>query len=121
MVGTRSARARLSCVFRALRKLQVAMASPPVLRLDTGKRPAVMRRSSSLPAPVKLPDVTAELQDGPALRARFAELEKSPIFRWLLQFGGFKERLLADDLFLAKVAMECGVGVFTKVLSFFLL
>ncbi|KAG1365450.1 protein RETICULATA-RELATED 4, chloroplastic [Cocos nucifera] len=49
---------------------------------------------------------------------RFAELEKSPIFRWLLQFGGFKERLLADDLFLAKVAMECGVGVFTKVKYF---
>lgn len=45
---------------------------------------------------------------------RFADLEKSPIFRWLLQFGGFKERLLADDLFLAKVAMECGVGIFTK-------
>ncbi|KAG0503133.1 hypothetical protein HPP92_003205 [Vanilla planifolia] len=38
----------------------------------------------------------------------------SPIFRWLMQFGGFKERLLADDLFLAKVAMECGVGIFTK-------
>ncbi|KAH7676978.1 Protein RETICULATA-related protein [Dioscorea alata] len=47
---------------------------------------------------------------------RFAELEKSPVFlRWLLQFGGFKERLLADDLFLAKVAMECGVGIFTKI------
>ncbi|XP_020598566.1 protein RETICULATA-RELATED 4, chloroplastic [Phalaenopsis equestris] len=45
---------------------------------------------------------------------RLANLEKSPIFRWLLQFGGFKERLLADDLFLAKVAMECGVGIFTK-------
>ncbi|PKU67980.1 protein RETICULATA-RELATED 4, chloroplastic [Dendrobium catenatum] len=45
---------------------------------------------------------------------RFADLEKSSIFRWLLQFGGFKERLLADDLFLAKVAMECGVGIFTK-------
>ncbi|KAK1293179.1 hypothetical protein QJS10_CPB17g01864 [Acorus calamus] len=45
---------------------------------------------------------------------RFAELEKSAVFRWLMQFGGFKERLLADDLFLAKVAMECGVGVFTK-------
>ncbi|EHA8590686.1 protein RETICULATA-RELATED 4, chloroplastic [Cocos nucifera] len=45
---------------------------------------------------------------------RFVELEKSPFFRWLLQFGGFKERLLADDLFLAKVAMECGVGIFTK-------
>ncbi|CAD5163605.1 protein RETICULATA-RELATED 4, chloroplastic [Musa acuminata AAA Group] len=45
---------------------------------------------------------------------RFFELEKSPVFRWLLQFGGFKERLLADDLFLAKVAIECGVGIFTK-------
>lgn len=49
-----------------------------------------------------------------AIVERFAELEKSAVFRWLMQFGGFKERLLADDLFLAKVAMECGVGIFTK-------
>nr|BAD43954.1 unknown protein [Arabidopsis thaliana]BAD44096.1 unknown protein [Arabidopsis thaliana]BAD93760.1 hypothetical protein [Arabidopsis thaliana] len=34
--------------------------------------------------------------------------------RWLMQFGGFRERLLADDLFMAKLAMECGVGIFTK-------
>ncbi|KAJ4846963.1 Protein RETICULATA-RELATED 4, chloroplastic [Turnera subulata] len=47
--------------------------------------------------------------------SRFFELEKSPLFRWLLQFGGFKERLLADDLFLVKVGIECGVGIFTKV------
>ena len=46
---------------------------------------------------------------------RFFELEKSAVFRWLLNFGGFKERLLADDLFLAKVGIECGVGIFTKV------
>lgn len=45
---------------------------------------------------------------------RFFELQKSSVFRWLLNFGGFRERLLADDLFLAKVAMECGVGIFTK-------
>ncbi|OAY44847.1 protein RETICULATA-RELATED 4, chloroplastic [Manihot esculenta] len=45
---------------------------------------------------------------------RYFELEKSPLFRWLLQFGGFKERLLADDLFLTKVGIECGVGIFTK-------
>ncbi|XP_073312288.1 protein RETICULATA-RELATED 4, chloroplastic-like [Primulina huaijiensis] len=45
---------------------------------------------------------------------RFFELEKSPLFGWLLRFGGFKERLLADDLFLTKVAIECGVGIFTK-------
>ncbi|XP_047952354.1 protein RETICULATA-RELATED 4, chloroplastic-like [Salvia hispanica] len=45
---------------------------------------------------------------------RFFELEKSPFLRWLLRFGGFKERLLADDLFLTKVGIECGVGIFTK-------
>lgn len=45
---------------------------------------------------------------------RYFELEKSPVFRWLLQFGGFKERLLADDLFLTKVGIECGIGMFTK-------
>lgn len=45
---------------------------------------------------------------------RFFELEKSPLLGWLLRFGGFKERLLADDLFLTKVAIECGVGIFTK-------
>lgn len=52
-----------------------------------------------------------------AIVEKYFQLEKSAIFRWLLQFGGFRERLLADDLFLAKVAMECGVGIFTKVLS----
>ena len=37
------------------------------------------------------------------------------VFRWLLGFDGFKERLLADDLFLTKIAIEYGVGIFTKV------
>ncbi|KAL6976296.1 hypothetical protein U1Q18_025084, partial [Sarracenia purpurea var. burkii] len=41
-------------------------------------------------------------------------LRSCEFFNWLLQFSGFKERLLADDLFFAKVAMECGVGIFTK-------
>ncbi|KAK9700288.1 hypothetical protein RND81_08G229600 [Saponaria officinalis] len=45
---------------------------------------------------------------------RYLDLENSPIFRWLLNFGGFKERLLADDLFLTKVGIECGIGIFTK-------
>lgn len=66
-------------------------------------------------------DLAAAIQAGriPGLVvSRFLELEKSGILRWLLQFGGFKERLLADDLFLAKIFMECGVGVFTKVLLF---
>jgi hypothetical protein len=74
------------------------------------------RSLESLPA-----DLASAIKDGkiPAsVVARFLELEKSPFMRWLLQFAGFKERLLADDLFLAKVGMECGVGVFTKVFFF---
>ncbi|KAG4973591.1 hypothetical protein AAZX31_11G091800 [Glycine max] len=70
------------------------------------------RSLESVPA-----DLAAAIKAGkiPAsVVTRFLELEKSPFFRWLLQFAGFRERLLADDLFLAKVAMECGVGVFTK-------
>ena len=66
-------------------------------------------------------DLAAAVQAGRipgAIVSRYFELEKSAVFRWLLQFGGFKERLLADDLFLAKVAMECGVGIFTKVCAF---
>ncbi|XP_042435304.1 protein RETICULATA-RELATED 4, chloroplastic-like [Zingiber officinale] len=62
-------------------------------------------------------DLSAAIENGrvPGLIVqRFFELEKSPVFRWLLQFGGLKERLLGDDLFLTKVAIECGVGIFTK-------
>ncbi|OIW05592.1 hypothetical protein TanjilG_23378 [Lupinus angustifolius] len=62
-------------------------------------------------------DLAAAIKEGKipgAVVSRFLELEKSALLRWLLQFSGFKERLLADDLFLAKLAMECGVGVFTK-------
>ncbi|XP_054796218.1 protein RETICULATA-RELATED 4, chloroplastic [Prosopis cineraria] len=72
----------------------------------------VGRSLESLPT-----DLATAIKDGkiPAsVVSRFLELEKSPFFRWLLQFGGFKERLLADDLFLFKVFMECGVGMFTK-------
>jgi hypothetical protein len=71
------------------------------------------RKLESLPADLAAA-VQASRVPGEIVR-RFAELEKSSVFRWLLQFGGFKERLLADDLFLAKVAMECGIGIFTKV------
>ncbi|XP_020214739.1 protein RETICULATA-RELATED 4, chloroplastic [Cajanus cajan] len=62
-------------------------------------------------------DLAAAIQSGrvpAAIVQRLFELEKSAVFRWLLNFGGFRERLLADDLFLTKVAIECGVGIFTK-------
>ncbi|KAI5061180.1 hypothetical protein GOP47_0023685 [Adiantum capillus-veneris] len=62
-------------------------------------------------------DLASAIQDGRipgAIVTRFFELQTNPFLRWLLQFGGFKERLLADDLFLTKVAIECGVGIFTK-------
>ncbi|KAL0460953.1 UNVERIFIED_CONTAM: protein RETICULATA-RELATED 4, chloroplastic [Sesamum latifolium] len=62
-------------------------------------------------------DLKAAIEDGRipgSIVLRYFDLEKSGFLSWLMKFGGFKERLLADDLFLAKVAMECGVGVFTK-------
>ncbi|CAA3028392.1 RETICULATA-RELATED 4, chloroplastic-like [Olea europaea subsp. europaea] len=62
-------------------------------------------------------DLKAAIEDGRipgSIVIRYFELEKSAFISWLMKFGGFKERMLADDLFLAKVAMECGVGVFTK-------
>uniref|UniRef100_A0A803LC28 Uncharacterized protein n=2 Tax=Chenopodium quinoa TaxID=63459 RepID=A0A803LC28_CHEQI len=72
----------------------------------------VGRSLESLPKDLSMA-VEAGRIPGSILR-RYFELEKSPIFRWLLQFGGFKERLLADDLFLTKVGIECGIGMFTK-------
>ncbi|XP_004293169.1 PREDICTED: uncharacterized protein LOC101294046 [Fragaria vesca subsp. vesca] len=62
-------------------------------------------------------DLAAAIEDGRipgAVVDKYFELEKSGFFSWLLQFAGFRERLLADDLFLFKVFMECGVGLFTK-------
>ncbi|XP_021736315.1 protein RETICULATA-RELATED 4, chloroplastic-like [Chenopodium quinoa] len=72
----------------------------------------VGRSLESLPKDLSMA-VEAGRIPGSILR-RYFELEKSPVFRWLLQFGGFKERLLADDLFLTKVGIECGIGMFTK-------
>ncbi|XP_020227534.1 protein RETICULATA-RELATED 4, chloroplastic [Cajanus cajan] len=46
---------------------------------------------------------------------RFFQLEESAVLRWLLMFGGFRERLLADELFLAKLLIECVVVIFTKL------
>ncbi|KAL0709424.1 hypothetical protein Bca4012_016402 [Brassica carinata] len=62
-------------------------------------------------------DLAAAVESGRipgSVIARFLELQRSAVMRWLMQFAGFRERLLADDLFLAKLAMECGVGIFTK-------
>jgi hypothetical protein len=70
------------------------------------------RKLESLPS-----DLAAAVEGGRVtgeIVRRFAEMEGSALLRWLLQFQGFRERLLADDLFLAKLAMECGVGVIAK-------
>lgn len=63
-------------------------------------------------------DLMAAVEDGRvpgSIISRYFDLESSGFLSWLMKFGGFKERLLADDLFLAKVGIECGVGLFTKV------
>lgn len=62
-------------------------------------------------------DLKAAIEDGRipgSIVSRYIGFEKSGFLSWLMKFGGFKERLLADDLFLTKVGIECGVGLFTK-------
>ncbi|WVY99407.1 hypothetical protein V8G54_025477 [Vigna mungo] len=49
-----------------------------------------------------------------SIMRRFFQMEQSVVLRWLLKFRGFRERLLADDLFLAKLLIESGVIIFTK-------
>lgn len=63
-------------------------------------------------------DLASALQEGRitgAIVKKYFELQDSKFLGWLLSFAGFKERLLADDLFMTKVGIECGVGIFTKV------
>ncbi|CAJ1958447.1 unnamed protein product [Sphenostylis stenocarpa] len=57
--------------------------------------------------------VTAGRVPGSIMR-RFFQMEESVVMRWLLKFRGFRERLLADDLFLAKLLIESIVVIFTK-------
>lgn len=64
--------------------------------------------------PADLADAISQGRISAAIVRRFCDLDKNPVFRWLLQFGFLKERLLADDLFMTKVAIECGVGTVTK-------
>nr|GLL43350.1 protein RETICULATA-RELATED 4, chloroplastic-like [Ipomoea trifida] len=67
-------------------------------------------------------DLKAAIEDGritASIVQRYLELRKSKWMSWLLRHGGFKERLLADDLFLTKVFIECGVGLFTKTAAEF--
>ncbi|VFQ71328.1 unnamed protein product [Cuscuta campestris] len=85
---------------------------------SNNRKEALMALAESGRSLESLPgDLKAAIENGRIPRSivlRYLELEKSAWVAWLLRFGGFKERLLADDLFLAKVAMEWGVGIFTK-------
>ncbi|WVZ67363.1 hypothetical protein U9M48_016450 [Paspalum notatum var. saurae] len=70
------------------------------------------RKLESLPS-----DLAAAVEAGRVsadVVRRFHELEASAFVRWLLQFRGFRERLLADDLFLTKLGIECGIGLLAK-------
>ncbi|KAG5566293.1 hypothetical protein RHGRI_002032 [Rhododendron griersonianum] len=87
-------------------------------RLEANKAAALLALAAAGRTLESLPrDLAAAIEAGKvpvSVVTRYLELEKSAFFRWLLQFAGFKERLLADDLFLAKVFIECGIGIFTK-------
>jgi nonsense-mediated mRNA decay protein 3 len=71
------------------------------------------RKLDSLPS-----DLAAAIESGRIggdIVARFNELEANGFIKWLLTFKGFRERLLADELFLTKLGIECGIGLVAKV------
>lgn len=75
------------------------------------------RKLDSLPS-----DLAAAVDSGRIgadIVRRFTELEANGFFRWLLQFQGFRERLLADELFLTKLGIECGIGLVAKTVAEF--
>lgn len=73
---------------------------------------ALGRSAESLPA--DLADAISRGRVPGAVVERFAGMENAAVMGYLMRFAGFKERLLADDLFLTKVAIECGIGICTK-------
>ena len=71
------------------------------------------RKLDTLPS-----DLAAAIESGRIggdIVSRFNELEANGFIKWLLQFEGFRERLLADELFLTKLGIECGIGLVAKV------
>jgi hypothetical protein len=75
---------------------------------------AAGRAVETLPA-----DIAQAFQKGTLPRdmlSRYLDMSSSgnPLLRWMMQFQGFRERLLADPGFLVKVAIEVGIGICTK-------
>lgn len=46
---------------------------------------------------------------------RYLKYDKNPFFRQLMKIGGFRDRLLADESFIVKVAIELGIGLVCKL------
>ena len=50
----------------------------------------------------------------PNMLSRYLELSKNSLVMWLLQFPGFRERLMGDPGFMLKLGIELGIGICTK-------
>lgn len=50
----------------------------------------------------------------PDVLSRYIALTTSPLSAYLVQFPGFRDRLLGDPSFLLKLAIELGIGICTK-------
>lgn len=73
---------------------------------------AAGRALESLP-----PDLAAALTAGKVTKEildRYLSLSANSLLAPLLRLPGFRERLLADPQFFVKVAIEVGIGIFTK-------
>ncbi len=73
---------------------------------------AAGRTIDSLPSDVAQAIKSSSI--APDMLARYLRLSGNPLVMWLLQFPGFRERLMGDPGFLLKLGIELGIGICTK-------
>ena len=79
-------------------------------------REALTRLGRTMEAlPTDLADAVRRGRVPGAVVERYFQLENAFLLGFLMRFGGFKERLLGDDLFMTKMSIEVGIGICTMV------
>ena len=106
---------------RAAAAEPAAMSGGELTEIDREKneaecREVLTRQDMTIDAlPADLADAVRRGRVPGAVVERYCQLESAFLLGFLMRFGGFKERLLGDDLFMTKIGIEVGIGICTKV------
>jgi len=65
--------------------------------------------------PAVLQEAARKGSVSPELLKKYLKLDSNPLFSALLKIPGFRDRMLGDDGFLAKLGIELGIGLFCKL------